>query len=67
MISHIQNKILKQKILAGTGLEGMPKLLKALFSRLFLCQNYETLEVPTQAVFCPLILKFGSFIATVNN
>ena len=52
-IAHIQNEILKQKNFTGSGFEGTPKLLKAFFSRLFLCQNYETPEVPTRAVFCP--------------
>ena len=55
VISHIQNELLKQKNLTGSEFEGMPRLLKAFFSRLLLCQNYETLEVPTRAVFCPLI------------
>ena len=55
MISHIQNEILKQKYVTGSGLEGTPKLLKAFYSRSILCQNYETLEVPTRAVFRPLI------------
>ena len=55
VISHIQNKILKQKNLTGSEFEGAPKLLKAFFSRLFLCQNYEELEVLTRAVFYPLI------------
>ena len=54
MISHIQNEILKQKNLTGSGFEGTPKLLKA-FTRPFLCQNYETLEVPTRVDFCPLV------------
>ena len=45
MISHIQNEILKQKHFTGSGFEGTPKLLKVFFSRLILCQNYETLEV----------------------
>ena len=47
VIPHIQNKILKQKNLTGSEFEGVPKLLKAFSSRLFLCQNYETLEVST--------------------
>ena len=34
-MSHIQNEILKQKKLTGSGFEGTPKLLKAFFSRLF--------------------------------
>ena len=51
----MQNEILKKKYFTGSGLEGMPKLLKAFFSRLFLCQNYETLEVPTRAGFRPMI------------
>ena len=55
MISHIQNEILKQKNFTGSGLEGTPKLLKAFYSRSILRQNYETLEVPTRAVFSPLI------------
>ena len=54
VISHIQNEILKQKNLTGSEFQGAPKLLKAFSSRLFLCQNYETLEVPTRAVFRPL-------------
>ena len=45
----------EQKNFTGSGLEGAPKLFKAIFSRLFLCQNYETLKVPTRAVFRPLI------------
>ena len=36
VISHIQNEILKQKNLTGSEFEGMPRLLKAFFSRLFL-------------------------------
>ena len=63
LISHMQNEILKQKNFTGSGIEGAPKLLKPFFSKLFLCQKYETLEVPTQAVFLSTGLKFGSFIA----
>ena len=55
IISHIQNEILEQKNLTGSEFEGAPKLLKAFFSRLFLCQNHETHEVPTRAVFRPLV------------
>ena len=55
VISHIQNEIFKQKNFTGSGFEGTPKLLKAFISRLFLCQNYETFEIPTRAVFCPLV------------
>ena len=55
VVSHIQNEILKRKTLTGSEFEGTPKLLKAFFSRLFLCQNYETLEVPTRAVFRYLV------------
>ena len=55
VISHRQNEILKQKNFTGKRLEGAPKLFKASFSRLLLCQNYQTLEVPTRAVFRPLI------------
>ena len=54
-VSYIENDILEQKKITGSGLEGTPKLLKAFFSRLLLCENYETLEVPTRAVFRPLI------------
>ena len=49
VICHIQNENF-----TGSGLEGTPKLSKPVFSRLFLCQNYKTLEVPTRAVFGPL-------------
>ena len=59
MISHTQNKILKQKNSTGSGLEGTPKLLKAFFSRLFVCKNYETFEVPTRGVFRPRILNLA--------
>ena len=55
VISHIQNEILKQKNLTGNEFEGAPKLLKAFFSRPFLCQNYETLEVSTRTVFSSLV------------
>ena len=55
VISHIQNEILKQKNFTGSRFEGTPKLLKAFFSRQFSCQNYETLEVPTRAIFRPLV------------
>ena len=55
VISHIQNEILKQKNLTRSEFQGAPKLLKAFFSRLFLCQNYETLEVPTRAAFHPRV------------
>ena len=55
MISCTQNEILKQKNFTGRGFEGAPKLLKAFFSRLFLYQHYETLEVSTRIVFRPLI------------
>ena len=61
MISQIQNEILKQKNFTGSGLEGTAKLLKAFFSRLFLFQNYETLEVQT---FSATDLKIGNYIAT---
>ena len=64
MISHIQNEILKQKHSTGSGFAGTPKLLKAFDLRLFLCQNYETLEVPTLAVAVYATgLQFGSFVA----
>ena len=52
VVSHTQNEILKQKNLTGSEFEGAPKLFKAFF---FLCQNYETLEVPTRAVFRYLV------------
>ena len=57
MICHTQNEILKQKISLEVGFEGMAKLLKAFFLRLYLlvCQNCETLKVPTRAIFRPLI------------
>ena len=58
LVSHMDRsevKQKKQKNFTGSGFEGTPKLLKAFFSRLFLCQNYETLEVPTRAVFRPLV------------
>ena len=55
VISHIKNEILKKKNFTRSGFEGMPKLLKAFFLRQFLCQNYETFEVPTWAVFRPLV------------
>ena len=55
VISHIPNEILKQKNFTGSGFEGTPKLLKAFLSRLYLCQNYETLEVLTPAFFRLLI------------
>ena len=55
MISHTRNEILKQKNFTGSGLEGAPKLLKSFLTRLFLCQNFETLEVQNGAVFYPLI------------
>ena len=55
VISHTHNEILKQKNFTGSGFEWTPKLLKAFFARLFLCQNYETLEVPSRAVFRPLV------------
>ena len=55
VISHIPNEILKQKNFTGSGFEGTPKLLKAFLSRLYLCQNYETLEVLTRAFFRLLI------------
>ena len=55
VISHIRNEIFKQKNVTGSGLEGTPKLLKAFFSRLFLCENYATLEVPTLADFHSLV------------
>ena len=51
VIFHLQNQILKQITVTGSGFERTPKLLKAFFSRLFLCQNYETLEVPTRVVY----------------
>ena len=63
--SHIQNEILKQKYLTGSEFEGAPKLLKAFFSRLFLCQNCETFEVPTRAVFRPRI--WNLVVLYLNN
>ena len=51
VISRLLNEILKQKHFTRSGIEGTPKLLKAISLRLFLCQNYETLEFPTRAVF----------------
>ena len=57
MISHTYNEILKQKHFTGSGFEGAPKLLKAFSRDYFLDKTtvYETLEVPTRAVFRPLI------------
>ena len=56
VVPHIQNEILKQKNLTESEFEGAPKLLKAFFFlETILCQNYETLEVPTQTVFCYLV------------
>ena len=55
VLSHIQNEILKQKNLTESEFKGVPKFLKGFFLRLFLCQNYETLEVPTRAVFHLLV------------
>ena len=55
VVSHTQNEILKQKNLTRSEFEGVPKLLKAVFSRLFLCQNYETFEIQTRAVFRHLV------------
>ena len=37
VISQKQNEILEQKNFTGSRLDGVPKLLKAFFSRLFLC------------------------------
>ena len=39
---------------------------KSFFSRLFLCQNYETLEVPTRAVFRSLIWNFLSYYDKIS-
>ena len=49
--SHMQNEILKQKNLTGSGLEMTPKLLKAFFSRLFYGGpqvQYKNLNIPVQ-------------------
>ena len=51
VISHTQNEVSKQKNFTGTRQEG----IKTFFSRLFLCLNFETLEVPSWAVFSALI------------
>ena len=59
VVSHIQSEILKQKNLTGSEFEGAPKLLKAFFSSLFLCQNYETLEVLTRAVLRCLVCNLA--------
>ena len=59
MVSHIQNEILNQKNLTGSEFEGALKLLKVIFSRLFLCQNYETLKIPTRAVFGYLVCNLA--------
>ena len=67
IVSHVdrsdetQNEILKQKNFTGSGIEGTPKLLESFFSRLFLCQNYEALEVPTRAEFRPLIWNLAVY------
>ena len=61
MISHTHSEILKQKNFTGSGFEVAPKLLKAFFSRLYLWQNYETLEVPTRAIFRPLIWNLAIY------
>ena len=62
-ISYTQRDF-EQKNFIGSGFEGAPKLLKAFFSRLFLWQNYETLEVPCNSgSFLSTDLKFGTFIA----
>ena len=65
MISHTHSDILKQKNFTGSGFEGAPKQLKAFFTRLFLRQNYETLEVPNRAVFRPLIWNLA--VLQLNN
>ena len=48
-----------------SGLQGMAKPLKAFFLRLYLlvCQNCETLKVPTRAIFRPLIWNLADFKA----
>ena len=56
-ISYTERYFLKK--LPEVGLRERQKLLKAFLSRLFLCQNYEILEVPTQAVFRPLVCNFA--------
>ena len=65
MISHTHSEILRQKNFTGSRFAGAPKLLKAFFSRLFLWQNYETLKVPTRAVFRPLIWNLA--VLLLNN
>ena len=65
MIPHTHNEILKQKNFTESEFEGGPKLLKAFFSKLFLWQIYETLEVLTRAVFLPLILNLA--VLELNN
>ena len=55
VIFHTHKEILKQQTFTGSEFEGRPKLFEAFFLRLFLCQNYKTLEVPIRAVFNPLI------------
>ena len=61
VITHTQNEILKQKNFTGSRIEGAPKPLTAFLSRLFLCQNYETLEILTRAVFRPLIRNLAVY------
>ena len=61
-MSYTHSEILKQKNFSENEFEGAPKTLKAFFSKLFLWQIYETLEVLTRAVFSSTDLKFGSFI-----
>ena len=60
---HVQDEILKQKYFTGSKIEGTPKLLKAFFARLFLQQNYETLEVFNSDSVTSTHLQFGLFIA----
>ena len=62
MTSHIQNEILKQKNLTGSGLEGPPKLLKAFFLEINIMSKLRDTRDSNSGNFSPTVLKFCNFI-----
>ena len=63
MISHIHNEILKQKNFTGSGFEGTPKFLKALFIEAIFMLKLRDTRGSNSGSFLSTDLKFGSFIA----
>ena len=67
MISYMHNKILKQKNVIGSGLEGTPKLLKAFFFETIFMSKLRNTRSSNSGRFLSTDLKFGSVITEVSR